>query len=87
MLGCGLSMSSAAAQCIALNEAPQALRGRVMGIYTTIWRGGPPLGIMTVSLLAEQFGFRAIPAILAIAIAGLVPLICLTRFRLDNNDR
>jgi MFS family permease len=76
-LGCGLSLSSAAAQCIALNEAPQALRGRVMGIYTTIWRGGPPLGIMTVSLLADQFGFRAIPTILATAIAVLMLLMAL----------
>lgn len=38
---------------------PDALRGRVMGVWGLVFGGGLPLGSITLGALAEEFGVRA----------------------------
>lgn len=72
MLGIGLSLTSAAAQCLVLAHTVPGLVGRTMSVYTMIWRGGPPLGVMLLGLLAEQWTVTALPSILAAATSMVV---------------
>lgn len=36
----------------------RAMRGRVLGIYGLIFRGGPALGALAIGMLADRFGLR-----------------------------
>lgn len=53
--------------------APDAMRGRVMGLYTTIFQGTSPFGAFFAGWLAEQVGVRLAMATGA-ALLGLVVL-------------
>ena len=39
-------------------RAPEALRGRVMGLYTTLVMGATPLGAVLTSVAANVYGIR-----------------------------
>lgn len=55
--GSGTWFSQAANSLLQL-RAPEALRGRVMGLYTTVVMGATPLGALLTSLLADMVGIR-----------------------------
>jgi predicted MFS family arabinose efflux permease len=39
-------------------EAPDALRGRVMSLYTLVWGGAFPIGAFVVGIVSEHWGVR-----------------------------
>lgn len=55
-VGTWFSMSS---NSVLQLHAPDALRGRVMGLYTTLVMGATPLGALLTSMLATVAGIRA----------------------------
>ena len=57
------------------NSVPDALRGRVMSLYVTVFAGTAPIGGLFAGAMAEAFGAGmgfAVGALLATAILGLV---------------
>ncbi len=57
------------------NSVPDALRGRVMSLYVTVFAGTAPLGGLLAGALAEGFGAAfafSMGAILAVSVLALV---------------
>jgi MFS family permease len=57
------------------NSVPDALRGRVMSLYVTVFAGTAPLGGLFAGAMAEAFGAAAgfiVGASLAVGILALV---------------
>jgi MFS family permease len=57
------------------NSVPDALRGRVMSLYVTVFAGTAPLGGLFAGAMAEAFGAPAglvVGAVLATAVLGVV---------------
>ncbi len=69
--------------------APDAMRGRVMGLYTTLFQGTSPFGAFAAGWLAELFGVRGAMAIGAVALGVVVVLgaIALGRIARGGSDR
>lgn len=67
--GLGLALYSNEQTTIALTEAPEAARSRVMGLVTTAV-GGWPLGMLLAGLLADRYG--PLGAMATLGVAGLV---------------
>ena len=61
LAGMGFAMSStmATANTIVQTTAPDALRGRVMSVYMTVFAGTLPLGALIVGAVADAFGTPA----------------------------
>ena len=57
--GFALNTMSTSTQTLAQSCVSNELRGRVMGLYSLIWRGMPALGAMMAGVSAEYFGIRA----------------------------
>ncbi len=53
-----LNMVSTSTQALTQSALTDDLRGRVMGVYTVIYRGMPAFGALAVGILAEWFGLR-----------------------------
>jgi MFS family permease len=68
--GCSMALNGIAANTMLQGEAPDHLRGRVMGFYSFIVLGVAPFGAFQAGWLAEHLGVRA-----ALALGGAV---CLT---------
>jgi len=73
-----MSTTSAMANTIVQTTAPDALRGRVMAVYTTIFSGTAPVGALLTGAIADRFsaavavGFGGfVAAVAAISIASL----------------
>jgi MFS family permease len=73
-----MSTTSAMANTIVQTTAPDALRGRVMSVYTTIFSGTAPVGALLTGAIADRFsaavavGFGgAVAAMAAIVIASV----------------
>lgn len=71
-----MSNTSAMANTIVQTTAPDALRGRVMAVYTTIFSGTAPVGALLTGAIASRYGAAAavgfggfVAAAAAIAIA------------------
>ena len=62
-----MSTTSATANTIVQSSAPDALRGRVMSVYMTVFTGTIPIGALLTGFLAESYG-----APVAIGIGGVV---------------
>lgn len=74
-LGAGLSLNSSATQCLILAHTLPEFTGRVMSVYTMIWRGGPPLGVMTMGLMAQYWPMATLPLIMAVVTFMSAPVI------------
>ncbi len=57
--GAGLIVFISTANTQIQITVPDALRGRVMGVWGLVFGGGLPLGSVTLGALAEKFGVRA----------------------------
>jgi MFS family permease len=64
-----MALSGIAANTMLQTEAPDELRGRVMGFYSFMVLGLAPFGSLQAGWLAERFGVRV-----AFAVGGLVCL-------------
>jgi MFS family permease len=56
--GCLMALNGIAANTMLQSEAPDELRGRVMGFYSFIVLGLAPFGSFQAGLIAEHFGVR-----------------------------
>ena len=56
--GFGLVVSGIGAQTLVQSAVDTAMRGRVMALYGTIFRGGPAFGTLLMGMFSEQFGLR-----------------------------
>jgi len=68
--GCLMALNGIAANTTLQLQAPDRLRGRVMGLYSFVVLGLAPLGSLQAGWIAEHFGVRT-----AIASGGLVCLV------------
>jgi hypothetical protein len=61
----------AATNTLVQNRVPDALRGRVMAVYATLYLGVQPVGALLAGLVAKQIGAPLTVTILgAIVLAG-----------------
>lgn len=56
--GAGLVVTGVSAQTLVQSAVNPAMRGRIMGLYGMIFRGGPALNALIIGLLSSQFGLR-----------------------------
>lgn len=73
LTGAALTIMSTGTQALTQSALTDDLRGRVMGLYTLIYRGLPALGALGLGLVAEAFGLRVAFAVAA----GATLLACL----------
>jgi MFS family permease len=71
--GFTLNIMSTGTQALTQSALTDDLRGRVMGLYTVIYRGLPAVGALGVGAVAETFGLRAAFA----AAAALTLIACI----------
>ena len=77
--GYALNSMTTSIQTLAQSAVGNEMRGRVMGVYSLIWRGTPALGALLVGFGADLIGIRACFAIAVVA--SLVALgLALPRF-------
>jgi MFS family permease len=67
--GCVMALNGIAANTMLQSEAPDQLRGRVMGFYSFMVLGLAPFGSFQAGWIAEHFGVR-----IAFALGGFVCL-------------
>ncbi len=71
--GSGMVVTGIAAQTLVQSAVAPSMRGRVMGLYGMIFRGGPALNALLMGLLSSQFGLRlplAAGAMICVALWG-----------------
>ena len=71
VLGFGLIIQNATTQTLLQTTSPDALRGRVMGLYNISFGGMMPFGALQAGIMANAFG-----AAVAVALGGAI---CLSR--------
>ncbi len=64
--GFTLNTVSTSTQALTQSALSDHLRGRVMGLYTVIYRGTPAIGALGLGALAEWFGLRWVFAVAAL---------------------
>jgi MFS family permease len=67
VVGCGMVLQSISANTLLQQEAPDHLRGRVMGFYSFVVLGMAPFGALQIGWISEHFGTRV-----AFALGGSV---------------
>ena len=75
LCGCSMALCSITANTLLQRQAPDHLRGRVMGFYSFVALGMAPFGSLQMGWLAEQFGVRsafAVGGVACMAAAGAV---------------
>ncbi|MFL5402060.1 MAG: MFS transporter [Gemmatimonadales bacterium] len=73
--GCVMALNGIAANTMLQSEAPDELRGRVMGFYSFTVLGLAPFGSFQAGWIAEHFGVRvayAVGALVCLLVAGTV---------------
>ena len=70
VIGCVMALNGIAANTMLQSEAPDQLRGRIMGFYSFMVLGLAPFGSFQAGWIAEHFGVR-----IAFALGGLVCLL------------
>jgi MFS family permease len=70
LAGCLMALNGIAANTMLQTQAPDHLRGRVMGLYSFVVLGMAPLGSLESGWIAEHYGVRT-----AVASGGLVCLV------------
>ncbi len=63
--GYALNTMSTCTQTMTQAAVEDSMRGRVMGVYSLIWRGSPALGALAGGVLADRFGVRVTFAVAA----------------------
>ena len=58
LAGAGLVITGVSAQTLVQSAVDPAMRGRIMGLYGMIFRGGPALNSLLIGLLSSQLGLR-----------------------------
>ena len=73
-----MNIMSTSTQALVQTAIDDSRRGRVMGLYTVIYRGTPAFGAIGTGVLAEAFGlqltFAAAAAICLVAWVFVLPL-------------
>jgi MFS family permease len=64
--GYALNSMTTSIQTLTQSAVDNDMRGRVMGLYSLIWRGTPALGALAVGFCAHLIGIRACFAIAAL---------------------
>ena len=78
VLSLGETLLSPVASAEVSEAAPEALRGRYMGVWTVVWSGGAALGPMFGGLAMDAFGGReAFAMLLVVGLAGAVCFLAL----------
>jgi MFS family permease len=75
LTGCVMALNGISANTMLQSEAPDELRGRVMGFYSFVVLGLVPFGSFQAGWIAEHFGVRtafAIGALVCLAVAAAV---------------
>lgn len=54
-----LTIGGIGTQTIVQSSVPEAMRGRVMGLFGTLWLGLPALGALTVGAVSDEVGLQA----------------------------
>jgi MFS family permease len=57
MSGCAMVISGAGSQTLIQTTVAGHMRGRVLGLWVIVFRGGPAIGALGMGWLAEAFGF------------------------------
>jgi len=73
--GCAMALCSITANTLLQRQAPDHLRGRVMGFYSFVALGMAPFGSLQMGWIAERFGVRtafAVGGFACMAAAGAV---------------
>jgi predicted MFS family arabinose efflux permease len=65
IVGFAMSTTAATANTIVQTSSPDAMRGRIMALYMTVFNGVAPVGSLMTGALADRFG-----APVAVAICG-----------------
>jgi MFS family permease len=58
LFGFGMSSAGIASQTLVQLASDRSMRGRVMGLYGLIFRGGPAIGALTAGSISVQLGLR-----------------------------
>ncbi len=78
VLSLGETLLSPVASAEVADLAPEALRGRYMGVWTVVWNGGAALGPAFGGWAMDSFGGRqAFMALLVVGLAGAVAFLAL----------
>ena len=64
-----ITLNGVAGQITLQLTVPDAMRGRVLSLFTAIFRGTPALGAILIGATADQIGFR-----MPLAIAGIISI-------------
>ena len=75
LTGCVMALNGISANTMLQSEAPDELRGRVMGFYSFVVLGFAPFGSFEAGWIAEHFGVRlafAVGALACLAVAATV---------------
>ena len=68
--GYAMNVMSTSTQTLAQAAVDDSMRGRVMGLYSLIWRGSPALGALVGGWVADVIGVRATFATFAALCVG-----------------
>jgi MFS family permease len=77
--GGGMVAQAASANTLVQAMAPDALRGRIMSMFTLVLMGAMPLGNLLIGALAELIGTMAAVAVFGAALCATIGLITLAR--------
>jgi MFS family permease len=85
LAGCGFAASNAMAMAntIVQTTAPDALRGRVMAVYSTVFMGSTPIGALVAGAISQQAG--VVPSM--ITGGSVVAIVALTLTWLQRASR
>ncbi len=70
LMGFGMATTSAMANTVVQTESPEAMRGRVMSVYMTVFAGLSPVGSFLAGALADWFGTPV-----SIGLCGIVTVV------------
>ena len=76
-VGWGFMLIINSSNALVQNRVPDALRGRVMGIYTLVFFGMTPLGSLVAGVAASRLGEPVTVALTALLLLGLAGLLWL----------
>lgn len=79
LAGAGMVAQAATANTLVQETVPDALRGRIMSIFTLVLMGAMPLGNVVIGALAEAVGTVAAVASFGLALCAAVAAVALAR--------
>jgi MFS family permease len=71
VMSCGQIFLAPVAATVVSGMAPEAVRGRYMGVWTVVWNGGACLGPLAIGIAMDSLGGRGgLVIVLAVGLAG-----------------